>query len=400
MKERTVLLVANNYPPANVPGATRAARLVRHLPALGWRPIVITTTSADGSGSDDSEDGVIRVRRIDTREHLAIAGRYPAFLAFPDRWVASLPGAVRRGLGLLRRQRIDAVCSTSPPVTPHLVARALRLRTTAPWVLELRDPWNLAAPFGPVLRALDRRLARRLLGAADRVVVTTDLLADELRAVIGPQRVRVVPNGFDERDFAGPAPTPDGRFTLLHAGHVGAGYRDPVELLRAVRLCRDAGLLPADVRVRLLGVPEDTAAGLCAAASGLGLGDAVETAPRVSTREAIAAMRVASLLVVLQEKATFAHSVPSKVWEYLRSGRAVVAIAPPGGATHAALCGVPGVRLAPENRAATIAPLLAEAYAAWRARPEHTFVRDLEAWRAESIAARFAAVLDEVAHDA
>lgn len=398
MRERTVLLVANDYPPANVPAATRAARLVRHLPACGWRPIVLTTTPAGEAGCDEDPDGVIRVRRIDTRQHLAIAGRYPAFLAFPDRWVGSLPAVVRRGLGLLRRQRIDAVCSTSPPVTAHLVARFLRQRTTAPWILELRDPWNLSAPFGPVLQALDRRLARRLLGAADRVVVTTDQLADELRAVVGPQRVRVVPNGFDERDFTAPAPAPDGRFTLLHAGHVGAGYRDPVELLRAVRLGCAAGLLPADIRVRFLGVPEDAAADLRAAASGLGLGEAVETAPRVSAREAIAAMCVASLLVVLQEKAGFARSVPSKVWEYLRSGRAIVAIAPPGGATHAALCGVSGVRLAPENRAATIAPLLAEAYAAWRAQPEHSFARDLEAWRAESIAARFAAVLDEVAH--
>lgn len=170
-------------------------------------------------------------------------------------------------------------------------------------------------------------------------------------------------------------------------------------MLRAIRLCLDAGTLPTDTRVRFLGIPANAANESSAIAAELGLADRLETAARVSKPSAIAAMQAASLLVVLQEKPSFSRSLPSKSWEYLRSGRAILAIAPPGSATHEALGGMPGVWLAPGNRAAVIAPLLAEAHAAWRAGSARNFARDLEEWRAENVSAAFAAVLDEVSHD-
>ena len=39
---KTVLLLADHFPPIGGAGAQRAVNLVRHLPALGWVPIVVT----------------------------------------------------------------------------------------------------------------------------------------------------------------------------------------------------------------------------------------------------------------------------------------------------------------------------------------------------------------------
>ena len=157
-----------------------------------------------------------------------------------------------------RLHPINAVWSTSPPVSAHCIAALVQRATGTAWVAELRDPWNLGAPPGPLLTRADRRLERAVYARADRIVVTTDGLADHLRQRGGAgstAKIRVVPNGFDEADFAdlqGTAP-PEARFTIVHAGSCQPPYRDPRGFLHALRRGVERGDLPSDTRVVFLG---------------------------------------------------------------------------------------------------------------------------------------------------
>lgn len=407
MRSRRVLLIVRDYPPINSPGAIRAARFVRHLPACGWEPIILTMKLPHNMPGTDAKGGntVVRARGVDSKQRFAVAGRYPSILAFPDRSVTWIPDAIRRGLAMIRAQPIDALLSSSPPVSAHWIGYGLHVRTGLPWLADLRDPWNLAGNFGPILRRLDRRIERKLCGAANGIVVTTEALAVELRgthAVRDPAKIQVVSNGFDDAEFPSEEASVAAvdTFRIVHTGTLGGGYRNPLELLRAVRLGWDAGALPSDTRIEFYGVAEEVQAPLREIAAGLGLQDNLHLWPRLPRADVLAAADTASLLVALQERPEFGRSVPSKVFEYLRCGRAVLAVAPQGSATQQLLHGMAGVLVVTENRAAAIAPLLVQAYAAWREAPQIRYERHLDHFRAECVTADLACMLDRVASGA
>src|SRR5262245_14053771 len=145
---RSLLMIAFHFPPlAGSSGIQRTLSFARHLPRLGWRPLILAAhPRAFSSVSDDqladipSEVVVERAFALDSSRHLAIAGRYPAFAARPDRWISWWLGAVPRGLTMIRRYRPAAIWSTYPIATAHKIASTLHRLSGLPWVADFRDP--------------------------------------------------------------------------------------------------------------------------------------------------------------------------------------------------------------------------------------------------------------------
>src|SRR5690606_38220369 len=98
---KRVLMVAYHFPPlAGSSGVQRTLRFSSYLPEHGWEPIVLTTHpraySTTSSAQLDQIGSGIRVVRApawDTKRHISVGGRYPAFLARPDRWLSWWLGA-------------------------------------------------------------------------------------------------------------------------------------------------------------------------------------------------------------------------------------------------------------------------------------------------------------------
>ena len=92
---KRVLMIAYHFPPlAGSSGIQRTLRFVQHLPAFGWEPSVLTAdprayerTSDDLDAEVPPEVPVVCAFALDTARHLSVAGRYPGFLARPDRWL-------------------------------------------------------------------------------------------------------------------------------------------------------------------------------------------------------------------------------------------------------------------------------------------------------------------------
>jgi glycosyltransferase involved in cell wall biosynthesis len=110
------------------------------------------------------------------------------------------------------------------------VARRLR----RPLVLDLEDPWALDEMMvypTRVHRRLELRRMRRVLTAADAVVMNTSEAARraiEAFPELATRIVRGVPNAFDPADFDGAPPERrDGRFRIVHTGsmHTDLGLR-------------------------------------------------------------------------------------------------------------------------------------------------------------------------------
>lgn len=364
-----LLMVAFHFPPCAVSsGIQRTLRFAQHLPSHGWLPIILTASDRayERTARDLLEDVpreaiVRRTLTFDAARHLAVRGRYPAFIARPDRWANWALSAIPAGLQLVRRHRPAALWSTYPIATAHVVGDWIARLTGLPWIADFRDP--MAQDGYPPDPATWRAFARIEAGALSRAraaIFTTRSAADTYRAryPAAAGRITVIENGFDEASFAGlDTPTDSlvpGRFTLLHSGAVYPSERDPRPLFAALaalkRSARADGLL---IRFRASG--HDSM--LQNLAQQYGVAELIDIAPPLPYRDALAEMTRADALLVLQA-ANCNEQIPAKVYEYLRARRPIIALADPAGDTAELLqrCGVQSI-VPLENAAAIEAQL-------------------------------------------
>ncbi len=335
-----VLLINAQFPPDPAVGGMRPAAFARHLPQFGWEACVVARRLRDGDNGS-TEPGARRVERAwggDSKRLFGIGGHYPSLTALPDRTISWLPAAVARGLRLISQENCAVLLSSSPPSTAHCIGMVLKRLTGLPWIADLRDPWRGITPGGRWHRSLDQRLETAAMRRADAIVVTTPSLGEHLTERFGPSvggKVTVIRNGFDEEMFARlAAPQPATRFELAHLGSLNS-YREPRSLLVALRDALRHGTVPADTLIRFVGsIDAASDALLHQAAEELEVAEHVQIEPRCPQEQALAIMLQASALLLLQPSAETAPCIPTKAFEYLRSNRPVLCVAPAGSETR------------------------------------------------------------------
>ena len=369
-----VLMVAYHFPPlAGSSGIQRTLRFAQHLPAFGWEPLVLSAsprayerTSADLMSDIPPGMVVRRALALDTSRHLAIKGRYIGAMARPDRWVSWRFDAVRQGMDMIRRYRPDAIWSTYPIATAHLIGAELHRRSGLPWIADFRDPMAQEGyPSDPKTWAAFAEIERTAMDKASVCTFTTPGAA-RLYAERYPQaraRIELLENGYDEESFAGTegladaGPLNPDRLTLLHSGIVYPEERDPSQMFEALARLRAQGRLAADNFVLRLRAPVHVQA-IEQLANQHGVQDLIEILPAITYREALAEMLRADALLVLQA-ANCNDQIPAKIYEYLRSGRPMICLTDPMGDTGGIMraAGLPDMaRLDSANEIAALLP--------------------------------------------
>lgn len=341
-----VLLIAYHFPPlAGSSGIQRTLRFAQHLPSLGWEPIVVTTTpTAYRRTSDDllaevpAEVTVERLPALDARRHLSIAGRYLSWTARPDRWASWVISARLFGRRILARHRPDAIWSTYPIPSAHVIGRYLSQRGGVPWVADFRDPMAQDGyPADPRLWQAFARIEADTIRNAAFSAFTAESAARTYRERYPEQasRITTIENGFDEASFEGVAahraPGDAERMLVLHSGIVYPADRDPRSLLDALKTLQLEGLIsPTNFLLRFRASAFDDL--LDRLARERGIRGMIDLAPRLPYREALAEMLGADSLLVLQG-ATCNAQIPAKAYEYFRAGRPILGLAHPSGDT-------------------------------------------------------------------
>ncbi|MEG3638697.1 glycosyltransferase [Magnetococcus sp. PR-3] len=346
MRKR-VLMVAFHFPPAmGYSGTQRALKFCRYLPDYQWDPIVLSAHTRSYAQTSDAQLSEIpeqvpvhRSFALDATRHLAIAGRYFGFTAQPDRWRSWRLPAIWQGLRLIKRYKPDLIWATYPVATSHRIAHTLSLITGLPWVADFRDgQWTETFPVNAKLRETFATLEARHIASANRVVVTTpgiQRLYSSRYPFLDPGKVVVIPNGFDEENFQNLEPqtalNPDKPIHLLHSGVIYPGQeeRDPVTLMEVLgRLHRLGVVGPETLKITFRGSGME--AHLQNQIDQNGLGDMVHVAPTLPYSQALEEMAQVDGLLLLQG-ANFSHLIPAKLFEYLRMGKPILALADPNG---------------------------------------------------------------------
>lgn len=367
-------MIAYHFPPlAGSSGIQRTLRFAQHLPEHGWEPIVLTASewAYETTREDllrDVPPGLVveRALAFDAARHFSIGGRYPGALARPDRWMSWQFDAVRRARALIKRYRPDALWSTYPIASAHVIGARVQRLSGLPWIADFRDPMAQDGyPEDPITWQHFDRIERQVIAQASRSVFAARGAAREYARRYPEQRERmlVIENGYDEASFAAvesrggldQALNP-GALTLLHSGIVYPSERDPTALFDAVRALAQAGdIRPDRLRLRFRASAHDELLASMSAARGIEA--FIELLPAIGYREALQEMLRADALLVMQAS-NCNDQVPAKVYEYARAGRPIVTLTDPEGDTAAVMREL-GVRsLAPLDDSARIADLL------------------------------------------
>ncbi len=382
---RRVLVISYFFPPVGGIGIERVLKHVTYLPEFGWQPAVVAPENSgyrivDPATLERIPPGT-EVHRARTLEPSHVRGavarllskgrrapdapsapaaeadargarggpmrlanaawrRAVPLLFFPDDQALWLPGAVRAGMEADARNPVDAVFSSSPPITAHLAAGRIAGRIGVPWVADFRDPWignAFAAPLPAPYRAVQRRMERWIVSRAARVVLATGRMVEQYADRYPGLADRFVhlPNGYDlaelEEPAAGelPAKAPE-TFRLLYAGSVYGEreltlFLDGVELVLARR-----PELRATLRVEFLGWL--SAANQEVARRRLpALDPVVRHLGFVPRTEAIARQRSADAgLVLIGAGPNRDVVVTGKLYEYLGLDLPILAVVPEG----------------------------------------------------------------------
>ncbi len=310
---------------------------------LGWKIAVVTCTNnpwepADAELSERVPPGV-EVHGLDYRatwRSRLIHSKLGRRVGLWDRmtiWTGEVKPLVA---GVLREFAPEVVLTSGPPHSVHMLGRWAKRRKEIVWAADFRDPWIVGNWYGPPASVLARRRERSLVAAADLVVANAPQARQAYCEHYPEWRSKFVSitNGFDAERLAAqglsgqqlPGQQMPGKqlrsgrpIRLLHAGEIYAG-RDPRSLLDAL-----AGMpKQADrVEIEFVGRSEID---LVEEARQRDLGERVCCRGQVPASEVKRSIDEADVLVLMDTPGR-RIGVPAKLYEYIGSGRPVLALA-------------------------------------------------------------------------
>jgi len=366
-KKRRVLIVSFLFPPLNDIGALRIGKFAKYLPQFGWEPIVLTVDRVKGRPQtlpvEVDEANIIRTpyfalspfiryrlvgdanassqeiakglswgqrayRLIRLMRFIYLRPEVSFFIDEPWGWYLH---ALRRGVEILNKYKVDIIFSTFSPSMSHLIASRLHQRTGTPWVAEFRDHWSL----NPILNKsrpfqfLEEQFEKIIMKNSNLLVTVSETLAKELEALHSKKTI-TIPNGFDEEDYTGDVSL-TANFTITYTGYIYSGKSDPTPLFQAIAELRQEGRIsPDDLEVRFFG--RNAAETLSPSIKKYRVQELVRIYGFVPFKESIKNQKESTVLLLLgwnDPRGKGAYT--AKIFEYLGAARPVLAIAFKGG---------------------------------------------------------------------
>jgi glycosyltransferase involved in cell wall biosynthesis len=361
---KRVLIITYYWPPNGGAGVYRWLKLSKLLPEHGWRPVIYTPENPEVVADDpgllrDVRSDIEVVKRPITepfnlykrftgrstkekvqvgflnekkqggwKEDFALWVRSNFFI--PDARVWWVRPSVKFLKEYLKKNPVDAIITTGPPHSMHMIGLGLKRALGVKWIADFRDPWT-DIDFYAQLKltgwadAKHKRMEGEVLREADKVLSVSWHWANDLRK-LGAHNMEVITNGYDPDDLPSPPEPVDDAFSLVHIGSLSPTRNAP-ELWKALgKLCDEDPSFAAKFKLRFVGPVDHTIAESVMEA---GLGAHLERTGRVTHEEAMRHMqRARVLLLLVNDTPNLMGILPGKLFEYVSTGRPILGVGP------------------------------------------------------------------------
>ena len=280
-----VLIITYYWPPAGGSGVQRWLKFVKYLQHFEIEPVVYTVENPsyaieDQSLSNEVPNNIEIVRQPifepntffskfgskSKKESAGFLNPNPSFLGkiaqyvranyfIPDARKFWIKPSVKFLKTYLQENKIDAIITTGPPHSMHMIGLELKKQLQVKWLADFRDPWTEIDYFHqlPLTQKSKRKhsnLENEVLSKADIALVVGESMKKSFAKVA--KRVEVIPNGFDTQREEIKSEL-DTSFSITHVGLMNAD-RNPKILWEAINeLSNEHEDFGKDCTIRLIG---------------------------------------------------------------------------------------------------------------------------------------------------
>ena len=457
---KRVLIIAYYWPPSGGSGVQRWVKFVKYLRDEGWEPVVFAPenpeypavdltmgddlpkdlevikrpilepygiyrklmgqgastdmkTLTSGSGKDtqagSTQAGSDQTARADGGAVTEISSGKKSFKQWlslwirgnvfvPDPRVGWVGPSVRYLKKYLREHPVEAIVTTGPPHSVHLIGLKIHRATGLPWIPDFRDPWTRMYYLKhlPLTACTWRKLCKQeqtVLDECSTVLAVTPLVQEEFRAQTGTP-VACITNGFDEEDFTGPVPQVDTHFNITHTG-LFAADGNPLVLWKILgEMARKDERFRQEMRLRLVGKTDRE---ILDAIDAEGLSGNVVALGYCDHATAVREQRAATVLILpLRQDPEYRPILPGKLFEYLAARRPVLGIGQEDGAMARVLEQTRAGVTADWDNEAAVRAFLTRAWEQWQGGGVPATQGDISPYTRRAITHALAGLLDQV----
>lgn len=374
---KKVLIITYYWPPSGGAGVQRWLKFTKYLRQYGWEPVIYTVDNPESPINDttlekDVPQGITVIKtpiwepylfykklmgqkkgeKINAAflseskkpkrfEKIAVWVRGNLFI--PDARAFWIKPSVKFLTKYLMENKVDAIVSTGPPHSMHLIALKLKKSLKIPWLADFRDPWTNIDFYSklmltPMADKKHKRLELNVLRNADAVTCVGKTMTGEMvdllkKAGSAPEvmkKFHCVTNGFDPDDYSAiDVSGTDKKFSITYVGMIDKS-RNPVVLWEVLgKLIKNNPQFAADLEIKLVGkvdvdVLEDIAK--------YNLTGNLKKIAYLPHDEVTRVQKQAQVLLLLINNTPNAMGIiTGKFFEYLAAKRPVLCIGPLGG---------------------------------------------------------------------
>ncbi|MFI5172098.1 MAG: glycosyltransferase [Chitinophagales bacterium] len=359
---KKVLIITYYWPPVGGVAVQRWVKMAKYFRSFGWEPLIYTALDGEVPVVDHSlESSVPEGITVIRRPILEPYNLYRKLLGFKKEekinaaflqekkkqgllqdaaiWIRGnffIPDArkfwVKPSIKFLSEylldNPVDAIISTGPPHSMHLIGAGLKKKLNIPWVADFRDPWTKIDYYHELKlsKRADKkhhRLEKEVLTFADKVVVVSWNWANDFNKLNNGNTI-VITNGYDDDDFVnGNIPLYDG-FLLHHAGMIN-NKRNPEKLWAALEaLVAENEGFKNDLKIMFTGKADYS---VLESIKNYHLENYFSQSEHLPHKEAVYSMqRSPVLLLLLNDTQDILGRIPAKLFEYLAAHRPILAI--------------------------------------------------------------------------
>ena len=230
----------------------------------------------------------------------------------------------------LENNHIDAIITTGPPHSMHLIGLELKKKLGIKWISDFRDPWTEIDYFQqlPLTKKATKKhqdLEQEVLRKSDMVVVVGETMKEKF--LQHTKRIEVLTNGFDSNENSLTQEL-DQKFSITHVGLMNSD-RNPTILWKVLNEISNTNPnFKNDLRIKLIGKIDD------AVIQDLKVFDhnTIETIPYLDHKD-VSKYQASSqvLLLSINEVPSAKGIITGKIFEYLQAKRPILAIGPEDG---------------------------------------------------------------------
>ena len=361
---RKVLIITYYWPPSGGAGVQRWLKFVKYIRDFGWEPVIYTPSNPEFpvldetlsceipsgievinkpiwepyqfykkiTGKNSSEkinNGFLNDKKSPGLfERLAIWIRGNLFI--PDARKYWIKPSILFLVKYIQNNPVDAIISTGPPHSMHLIAFGIKERLNIPWLADFRDPWTDIDFYKDmkISHFADKKHKtlelRTIKGCNVMVVVSREM--KENYEKMGANNVVLITNGFDTADLDNHPITADKKFSIAHIGSLQPN-RNPKILWRVLEeLLITIPGFRNDLEIKLVGkvdisVFEDLERHK--------LNENLNKIDYVSHNKVTELMKQSAvLLLAINDSSNSKGILTGKFFEYLAAGRPILAIGP------------------------------------------------------------------------